>query len=168
MNLLWTQSIRDKKWLNKFLSLTGRLQLVQSILQSLSIYWLSALPFPIIVAKNIDIMLRNFLWTVEVTKWGLYWENACHPQEPRRYGHKIYWNHEQGLHVYVLKWIWQFFMGKDDPLVTWIKANNLNEEEYWSYKLKGNESYMWKVLFRLRWLQHLWSNIILATVTKPI
>ncbi|GKE03761.1 RNA-directed DNA polymerase, eukaryota, reverse transcriptase zinc-binding domain protein, partial [Tanacetum coccineum] len=49
-------------WLNKMLSYAGRLQLIASILSSMQVYWASVFILPKTVTKEIDRMLKGFLW----------------------------------------------------------------------------------------------------------
>ncbi|GKB10680.1 RNA-directed DNA polymerase, eukaryota, reverse transcriptase zinc-binding domain protein [Tanacetum coccineum] len=49
-------------WINKMLSYVGRLQLIASILSSMQVYWASVFILPKSVFKDIDKLLKGFLW----------------------------------------------------------------------------------------------------------
>ena len=49
-------------WKKAFLSRGGRLTLIQSVLSSLPIYYLSVFKVPISVINSMEKMMRDFLW----------------------------------------------------------------------------------------------------------
>ncbi|CAI9288727.1 unnamed protein product [Lactuca saligna] len=49
-------------WRNKYLSYAGRLQLISSVLFSLPVYWASCLLIPASITKEIEKLMKNFLW----------------------------------------------------------------------------------------------------------
>ena len=52
-----------KNWTHQWLSLGGRLVLVNSVLHSLSVYWLSLVPTHVSVLNAIRRKICHFLWT---------------------------------------------------------------------------------------------------------
>ncbi|GJT38457.1 RNA-directed DNA polymerase, eukaryota, reverse transcriptase zinc-binding domain protein [Tanacetum coccineum] len=50
-------------WKNKFLSYAGRMQLIASVLGSMHVYWASIFLLPMSVVKDIEKVLKGFLWT---------------------------------------------------------------------------------------------------------
>lgn len=52
-----------ESWKSKYLSLGGRLTLLNSILSAVPIYYLYVLHLPVRVEKEIDRIRRRFLWT---------------------------------------------------------------------------------------------------------
>lgn len=74
---------RIDKWTTRLLSFAGRLKLINFVLQSLTVYWISSLPLPLIVANTTDKMFRNFLWTRNTRNKGfctIKWEETCLPK----------------------------------------------------------------------------------------
>ncbi|XP_021975392.1 uncharacterized protein LOC110870522 [Helianthus annuus] len=49
-------------WLNKSLSFAGRLQLINSVLSSVHIYWASVFIIPARVTNDLEKLMRRFLW----------------------------------------------------------------------------------------------------------
>ncbi|GJZ02307.1 RNA-directed DNA polymerase, eukaryota, reverse transcriptase zinc-binding domain protein [Tanacetum coccineum] len=49
-------------WMNRMISYAGRLQLITSILSSMQVYWASVFILPKTVIKDIDKILKGFLW----------------------------------------------------------------------------------------------------------
>nr|XP_043611664.1 uncharacterized protein LOC122583311 [Erigeron canadensis] len=54
---------RVSDWKNKFLSFAGRLQLTQSVLSSMHVYWSTVFILPARVIHDIEQIMRNFLWS---------------------------------------------------------------------------------------------------------
>lgn len=70
-------------WRNKSLSIAGRLQLVISVLSSTHVFWSSVFILPIAVTKEIEKLLRGFLWSQGELKPGrskVAWKNVCLPK----------------------------------------------------------------------------------------
>ncbi|XP_071699259.1 uncharacterized protein [Rutidosis leptorrhynchoides] len=71
---------RIEDWKNKSLSFDGRLQLIQSVLASLNIYWMSIFLLPKSVIYDTEILMRNFLWSGSGNNRGiakLAWKDVC-------------------------------------------------------------------------------------------
>ncbi|XP_022030838.1 uncharacterized protein LOC110931767 [Helianthus annuus] len=56
---------RIMHWRNKLLSFAGRLQLTNSVLSSMHIYWSSVFILPVRIIKDLEAKMRNFLWSQE-------------------------------------------------------------------------------------------------------
>nr|GEX52239.1 hypothetical protein [Tanacetum cinerariifolium] len=99
---------RIHDWKNKSLSITGRLQLIQSILSSMHIFWASVFILPTRVLVDIEQLMRGFLWCqkgVSKGKAKVSWEVVCLPKDEgglalRRYS--LSWNHVVGMAEYPL------------------------------------------------------------------
>jgi hypothetical protein len=49
-------------WGNRYISLGGRIVLLNSVLNSVPIFYLSFLKMPVKVIKKVEAIQRNFLW----------------------------------------------------------------------------------------------------------
>ncbi|XP_044464414.1 uncharacterized protein LOC123194970 [Mangifera indica] len=70
---------RITSWRSKALSYAGRLILIRAVLFSIQIYWSSIFILPSSIHKEIDGILRNFLWSgasMEGKKAKVAWEEA--------------------------------------------------------------------------------------------
>lgn len=54
---------RVTHWSSKLLSYAGRLQLIKSVITSITVYWLQIYPIPKKVLKHIADICRLFLWS---------------------------------------------------------------------------------------------------------
>ncbi|GJS73547.1 hypothetical protein Tco_0706388 [Tanacetum coccineum] len=52
---------RVNSWRNKVLSYVRRIQLIDLVLSSMQVYWTSVYMFPLIVIKEIDMLLKSFI-----------------------------------------------------------------------------------------------------------
>nr|GEU46050.1 RNA-directed DNA polymerase, eukaryota, reverse transcriptase zinc-binding domain protein [Tanacetum cinerariifolium] len=68
---------------NKFLSYAGKLLLIAYVLESIHVYWASVFFLPKFVLKDINKLLKGFLWNqVELSrgKAKVAWKNICRPK----------------------------------------------------------------------------------------
>ncbi|GJY46428.1 RNA-directed DNA polymerase, eukaryota, reverse transcriptase zinc-binding domain protein [Tanacetum coccineum] len=78
---------------NKLLSYAGRLQLIASILSSMQVYWASVFILPKSVVKEIDKLLKGFLWCQGALSKGkakVAWKQICRPKDERGLGESIW------------------------------------------------------------------------------
>lgn len=93
-------------WKNKLLSYAGRLQLIASILSSMQVYWASVFMLPKAVIKDIDKLLKGFLWCqgeLSKGKAKVAWKLICSPKSEGGLGIK---NLEQWNEVLMAKHLW--------------------------------------------------------------
>ena len=73
---------RIRCWSARVLSFAGRLQLVLSVLRSLQVYWASVFVLPMKVHRDIDKILRSYLWRSKEEGRGevkVSWDEVCLP-----------------------------------------------------------------------------------------
>ncbi|GJV98289.1 RNA-directed DNA polymerase, eukaryota, reverse transcriptase zinc-binding domain protein [Tanacetum coccineum] len=83
------QKVND--WKNKGLSYAGRLQMIASVLASMHIYWASIFLIPKTTVKDIEKVLKGFLWSQGDLKRGaakIAWKIVCTPKNKGRLGIK--------------------------------------------------------------------------------
>jgi hypothetical protein len=112
-------SIRNRLggWANKFISLGGRITLLNSVLNAIPIFYLSYLKILISVWKKIRRLQREFLWGGRGGRKKLCWVKWDAVCQPKRWG---------GLGV------------KD------IRAVNISLLAKWRWRLLSNEQAVWK------------------------
>nr|GEX04533.1 reverse transcriptase domain, reverse transcriptase zinc-binding domain protein [Tanacetum cinerariifolium] len=74
---------RVNDWKNKSLSIAGRLQLIQSVLGSLHVFWALVFMLPTRVLLDIEQIMRGFLWcqgSMSRGKAKVAWEVVCLPK----------------------------------------------------------------------------------------
>ncbi|KAL2228516.1 UNVERIFIED_CONTAM: hypothetical protein Sindi_1831300 [Sesamum indicum] len=77
-------------WEGMELSYAGRVQIFQSVLMSLSLYWTSAFILPKRVTNEIEKRLRNFLWKGSTNSGyaKVAWKELCRPMDEGGFGFK--------------------------------------------------------------------------------
>jgi hypothetical protein len=73
-------------WGNKFVSLGGRIVLINAVLNSLPIFFLSYLKMPVKVWREVVKIQRNFLWGGLKNKKGMCWVKWSEICKPKREG----------------------------------------------------------------------------------
>ncbi|GKB63681.1 RNA-directed DNA polymerase, eukaryota, reverse transcriptase zinc-binding domain protein, partial [Tanacetum coccineum] len=70
-------------WKNKSLSFAGRLLLIKSVVSLMQVYWASMFILLISISKEVEKLMRDFLWNFRVFKRGkskVNWCSVCKPK----------------------------------------------------------------------------------------
>lgn len=81
--LLETIRTRIGSWKNKFLSYAGRLQLLSSVIASLTNFWIAAYRLPSACIREVERICGAFLWSgadLKTRKAKLAWSEICKPK----------------------------------------------------------------------------------------
>ncbi|XP_039120313.1 uncharacterized protein LOC120256691 [Dioscorea cayenensis subsp. rotundata] len=178
---------RLSSWKSNYLSISGRLTLLNSVLSSLPTYWMSIFRLPRWVIKDIDRARRDFLWSghdIDIPKCRLVaWQNICRSKEQGGWGILDLYAFNRAL---LGKWRWKFLTDSNWCCAKVIKFNyNLSSWNlfclprgrvsfFWSGVLKGFSAFngcvtvkvcsgMESLFWKDRWLNgrapmHLWPN----------
>ena len=95
-------------WKKAFLSRGGRLTLIQSVLSSLPIYYLSLFKAPSSVIRSLEKLMRDFFWEGGDLAGGDHlvgWEDMCKSKEN---GGLDIGNLEKRNKAFLMKWLWRF------------------------------------------------------------
>ncbi|XP_028125748.1 uncharacterized protein LOC114322601 [Camellia sinensis] len=142
---------RVKSWTNRALSYAGRSQLIQSILFSMQVYWSSLFILPKKVIREIDSILRAFLWSgtdLKTHSAKIAWDFVCAPKNEGGLGFKSLdiWNRAA-----IAKHIWFLFSGGEGSMwCQWVKSYLLKGKSFWIVKVPNDPSWVWRKLLSLR------------------
>ncbi|GJV10401.1 RNA-directed DNA polymerase, eukaryota, reverse transcriptase zinc-binding domain protein [Tanacetum coccineum] len=130
--------------------ITKRLQLIASVLSFLNVYWATVFMIPKAVVKDIDKILKGFLWCKGDIKRGkakVAWKNVCSPKSQGGLGLRPFgiWNE-----VLLIKNLWNITAGKNTLWVKWVNVVKLKGRSIWNIQKESNDSWMWKTLLDLR------------------
>ena len=111
---------RNRSWYARYLSYTARLQLVNSILMSISNYWSQTIIHPKKVLHQINNICRSYLWhgvTDSSAPGNVKWEKVCRPKKEGGLGVRnlYFWN----LAV-AGKIAWHISTKQDSLWVKWV------------------------------------------------
>ncbi|KAG7540795.1 Endonuclease/exonuclease/phosphatase superfamily [Arabidopsis thaliana x Arabidopsis arenosa] len=142
---------RISSWTGRFLSFAGRLQLIKSVLSSLTNFWLSAFRLPSKCIKEIESLFSAFLWSgpdLNTKKAKIAWKDVCKPKQEGGLGIRML---SESNTVSVLKLIWRLVSARDSLWVTWVHKTLLRNASFWS--VSGNStsgSWMWRKILKYR------------------
>lgn len=107
---------RTKSWTNRDLTYVGRAQLIKTILFSMQTYWSSFFIIPKKVIKEVEAILRAFLWSgpnLKKTGSKVFWEHICSPKHEGGLGFKSMqlWNQAA-----IANHIWFFIFGGEQSM----------------------------------------------------
>jgi len=140
-----------RHWTCRTLSYAGRVQLINSILFFIQIYWASLFLLPGRVIKNLEQIMRSFLWSgsdMRTTRVKVAWDQVCLPKKEGGLGIKriTEWNK-----IALLKHIWNLCNDSDGSIwSTWIRSNLLRGRNFWTIKMPENCSWAWGKILKLR------------------
>ncbi|GJR93536.1 hypothetical protein Tco_0265710 [Tanacetum coccineum] len=152
---------RVNDWKNKSLSFAGRLQLIQSVLGSLNVFWASVFALPSRVLLDIEQIMRGFLWCqggLSRGKAKVAWEVVCLPKKEGGLGIRRLDHFNKALMV---SHIWKLLSLKESLWVKWIHVYKLRNRSFWEIPYRGKMSWSWRKLLKLRPLirEFIWSDI---------
>ncbi|XP_058784051.1 uncharacterized protein LOC131658815 [Vicia villosa] len=133
---------RMSSWTASLLSYAGRWLLIQSVIQSMTAYWMQIYPMPKKVIHHIGAICRTFLWCNKSNiskKSPISWESI---REPRNAGglnlvELNCWNKAT-----IIKLLWNLQAKADKLWVLWMHT----------YYLKGNEVNHWHMPSSCSWI----------------
>lgn len=103
---------RIQNWKHKHLSFAERLQLINSMLRSLQVYWCSVLLLPKTTIKDIEKVFKGFLWSGGDLKKGsakIAWKIVCRPKDEGGLGIRNLQTWNEAL---LSRQIWRLFTAK--------------------------------------------------------
>lgn len=142
---------RMKSWTGRFLSHAGRLQLIKSVITSLTNFWMQAFRLPSSCLKDIERLCSAFLWSgpeLNTSKAKVSWEDVCLPKEEGGLGLRPL---KEMNTVHSLKLIWRIHSTRSSLWVKWVQCYLIRKGSFWSIKeTTSSGSWVWRKLLRLR------------------
>nr|GEW62149.1 hypothetical protein [Tanacetum cinerariifolium] len=115
---------RINDWKNKSLSKAGRLQLVQSVISSMHVYWSSMFILLTRVLLDIEQLMHGFLWK---GRSKVAWEVVCLPKAEGGLGIKRLGVFNNAL---MSSNIWKLLTRKESLWVQWIHTYKLKDQNF--------------------------------------
>jgi len=137
LNAIYCKGLVDRitskvwHWTCRTLSYAGRVQLINSLLFSIQVFWASLFLLPGQVIKNMEQIMKSFLWSgsdMRTTGAKVAWDQVCLPKKEGGLGIKriTEWNK-----IALLKHIWNLCNDSDGSIwSTWIRSNLLQGRNF--------------------------------------
>lgn len=137
-------------WMVQYLSYTGRLQLIQFILQSLCIYQYSIFIIPKLVIHEIESICRNFLWHGHYEGKQYYFISQDSIYTPKCEGDlglkRVYdWNIAS-----IIRFISDIISEKDSLWARWVFDTKLKRLSFWGLTKPHDVSWIWSLLLKIK------------------
>ncbi|CAI8599228.1 unnamed protein product [Vicia faba] len=142
--------VRIYHWSTRILSYTRRIQLVKSVLFSISNYWLQIFPLPNKVLAHVESHCRKFLWngTENYTrKAPISWD---HVYDPIVVGGMKLISLKEWNKATMGKILWNIHSKKDKLWISLIHKYHMKKEDASNYQPKGNCLRIVKAIFKQR------------------
>ena len=141
---------RIQSWTTKSLSYAGRVQLAISVMHGIHTYWASIFIIPKQILKEVDDVIRKFVWTgTEMKKTGakVAWFEVCSPKKEGGLGIRsaVEWNKAS-----MMRHLWDIARKKDSLWVKWRHVYMLKGRSLWGVDCAYNASWTWRKLLKLR------------------
>ena len=141
---------RISSWTARFLSFAGRLQLIASVIHSLTNFWISAFRLPKKCIQEIDSLCAA-LWSgpeLSTKKAKVSWKDCCKPKDEGGLGLRLI---KEANDVSCLKLVWRIMSSKTSLWVRWINRYLIRKNSFWSVKDSSSlGSWMWKKILKYR------------------
>lgn len=142
---------RISSWKHRPLSYAGRLQLLVSVIASLTNFWISAFRLPSACIREIERICAAFLWSgpsLNSKKNKLAWKDVCKPKNEGGLGLKSIVEVNK---VACFKLIWRIVSCNTSLWVNWVQRELIRTGSFWSVKENSSiGSWMWKKLLKYR------------------
>ncbi|GKV22537.1 hypothetical protein SLEP1_g32399 [Rubroshorea leprosula] len=134
---------RIGSWATKFLSYAGRVQLVNSVLFHIQVFWSGALLIPKKVLKLIDAACRNFIWCGKFNYNAMSlvaWDDVCVLRKEGGLGVKqlLHWNKAA-----LGKLVWNICQHQESLWVKWAQVVLLRGELRFCELISKDEIAVW-------------------------
>ncbi|XP_071705122.1 uncharacterized protein [Rutidosis leptorrhynchoides] len=137
-------------WKLKKLSYAGRLQLASSVLNAMQTYWASVYVLPYNIVKEIDKLLKGFLWAQADSAKGkakVAWKDVCVPKDQGGLGLRPLKDWTETL---IVKQIRRIISKEESLWSKWVNLIKLKCISFWDITAGYNDSWGWKYLLDLR------------------
>ncbi|XP_071713252.1 uncharacterized protein [Rutidosis leptorrhynchoides] len=116
----------------------------------MQVYWASVFILPDAIIKDIEKILRGFLWCQGEMKRGktkVKWDDLCKPKDEGGLGLKRlkHWNV-----ALMSTHIWSIITRKESLWVRWIHMYKLEGTNFWNAPIKADASWSWRKILCMR------------------
>lgn len=122
---------RVRTWCSRYFSFAGRLQLVNSVLMSMQVYWAQIFLIPKKRMKKVNSICKSYLWhgTTESLRPGyVAWDRVCSSKKEGGWGirNEALWNTAA-----VGKYVWAVATKQENLWVKWVHSVYIKRLNWW-------------------------------------
>ncbi|GAA0158199.1 reverse transcriptase [Lithospermum erythrorhizon] len=134
-------------WSSKHISYAGKLVLINSVFFDLVNYWCQSVFIPEVVCKEIEKIIRSFLWRGKSESNGVSWKTVILPKKEGGLGVKSIaeWNL-----TCMSQHILNIYRNKEGMWIKWINTYMMKGKSVWGVKPKRTDSWTWIELLKIR------------------
>jgi len=148
--LIYKIRTRFLSWTSKYLSYAERLQLLSSVITSITSFWCSVFRLLARCFDEIEKLRSALLWNGNpniTTGSKVSWEEICRPKSVGGLGLRRL---KEVSRVYAFRLIWRLFSSSGSFWVAWTKQNLMRHNSFWSTPNTTTGSWIWRKLLKLR------------------
>ncbi|XP_077228456.1 uncharacterized protein LOC143861414 [Tasmannia lanceolata] len=141
---------RIDAWNNRHLSRAGRLELIQSVLNSLHLYWSAAFTLPQSTMDEIERIFRTFLWSgsdLRKCYHPISWETVCLTKEEGGIGIRRLQDLNKASKM---KLFWNIAAGKKSLWADWVRKKYIRSRNLWLMKNPSRPSWGFRGIIQAR------------------
>ncbi|XP_056691685.1 uncharacterized protein [Spinacia oleracea] len=141
---------RIKVWSSRNLSYSARMQLINSVLLSLHMYWAQVYVLPKQVLYEINKICRSFLWSGKAYSTkpsNISWEQSCCHKKEGGLGFRdvVKWNI-----ALMGKYVWAVASKQDNVWIKWVNAVYVKDGVWWDYQPNASASWYWRKVCEIK------------------
>ncbi|XP_056698292.1 uncharacterized protein [Spinacia oleracea] len=148
--LVEKMTLRIKIWSSRHISFAGRIQLINSVLMSICVYWAQMFIFPKAVLKKINVICRSYLWhgSYDDGRPGaVAWDKLCWPKSHGGLGFRnlLLWNQAA-----MGKLAWAVAKKQDNLWVRWVHAVYVKRKVWAEFTPSSTTSWVVKYICQVK------------------
>ncbi|XP_021844844.1 uncharacterized protein [Spinacia oleracea] len=141
---------RIKVWSSRNPSYTAIMQLINSVLMSIHMYWAQVFILPKKVLQEVTKVCRAFLWSGQAYSQknsNISWESSCCDKKQGGLGFRdvVKWNITS-----IGKYVWAIASKQDNVWIKWVHAVYIKDGDWWEYKPVASASWYWKKICAMK------------------
>lgn len=141
---------RIRTWSTRNFSFAGRLQLVNSVLMSVQVYWAQSFILPRSIIQKVSSICKSYLWhgCADSGRPGyIAWDKVCTPKKAGGLGlrHPNLWNIAA-----IAKHVWSIAAQKEDLWVKWVHSVYIKGKSWMEYNAPHYASWVWKAICKTK------------------
>ncbi|XP_056697648.1 uncharacterized protein [Spinacia oleracea] len=141
---------RIKVWSSRNLSCTARMQLINSVLMSIHMYWAQVFILTKKVLHDVTKICRSFLWSGQAYSQknsNISWDSSCCDKKQGGLGFRDVISSNIAS---IGKYVWAIASKQDNVWIKWVHAVYIKDGNWWDYMPAASASWYWKKISAIK------------------